>query len=199
MPAPSLEYTPSISRVDLAKGFLFSACETADYITPYPGWGPFIQYLPTLLSTSAKQSSLQVAVEALAFCVMSPLPSHSAYARLANLSYGAALRRINLAISDANESLSDETLMATLLMSIYEVQDISQVDGSSTYHIIVLPTHSGDTNKKPLSKPLGRGHKLGKTPRSPSIRKRPLEVVVQGGPDTNCIRHATQIQGASDH
>lgn len=125
---PTLDYALTISPDNLARGFLFSACETADYVTPYPGWGPFIQCLPTLLSTSAKQSPLQIALEALSFCVMSLLPGHSAYARRANLSYGAALRRINLAISDQNESLSDETLMATLLMSIYEVWLISRVD-----------------------------------------------------------------------
>lgn len=125
---PTLDYALTISPDNLARGFLFSACETADYVTPYPGWGPFVRCLPTLLSTSTEQSSLQIAVEALAYCVMSLLPGRSAYARRANLSYGAALRRINLAISDENESLSDETLMATLLVSIYEVWLTSQVD-----------------------------------------------------------------------
>lgn len=119
-----LSSIPVLPRTDpehRAVSYLFNAFASVSYVVPYPGWGPFIRYLPRLLAKSDRGSALQAATHALAFCITALQPELSSWAVAASRWYGEALWKTNAAVADRSASLSNDTLMAVLLLSVYEV------------------------------------------------------------------------------
>lgn len=112
--------------------FLFSALQSISYETPYPGWGPFVQVLPQLYANTLQNSALQLALRAVAFYTAGRSPEHRQYASFGSHLYGSALREVQRAVLDPVQVNSNETLMATLLLSVYEVSHRKQEHRQTT-------------------------------------------------------------------
>lgn len=89
------------------------------------GYGPFMRYLPALMNGLQPDSPLAAVVEAVALRCAASLPGCEHYANRASQSYGRALHKAGAAIADAPFVHSDQTLMAVLLLAIYEASVLS--------------------------------------------------------------------------
>lgn len=112
--------------------FLFSALQSISYETPYPGWGPFVQVLPQLYANTPQNSALQLSLRAVAFYTVGRSPEHRGYASFGSHFYGSALREVQRAVLDPVQVNSNETLMATLLLSVYELSHCKQEHRQTT-------------------------------------------------------------------
>ena len=81
----------------------------------------FLDALPTLFNNAPNGSVLPLATSALSLAIAGGRSSCSREAILSAKNFGKALVETNKAIRDPVESLKDETLMAVLVLSLYEV------------------------------------------------------------------------------
>ncbi|CAD0107734.1 unnamed protein product, partial [Aureobasidium uvarum] len=97
----------------------------------------FLPFLAPMYSNAAKDSLLQTATHAAALCAISQLPNQEHLHYRAADTYGKAMRIAAGALQDPMQATSDETLQATLLLSLYEATNHSidawsnHVDGAS--------------------------------------------------------------------
>ena len=100
---------------DAALGILFEKCPEVQG----PKWMSVLQILATL----PEGSGLQHIVYACSFLCMKDEPS---MLRESTIEYGRALRAVNEALQDPVACFSDDTLLAILNISIYEVRPLSR-------------------------------------------------------------------------
>lgn len=81
----------------------------------------FLELIVPLYSRSRPDSALQLATNSVALAACGHYPGMQPLIQKAVTSYGKALRRINEDLKDPVKSISDETVLATLVFSLYEV------------------------------------------------------------------------------
>lgn len=98
---------------DAALGILYDRCPEVQG----PKWMSVLQVLARL----PEGSGLQHIVYACSFLCMKDEPS---MLRESTIEYGRALRAVNMALQDPVTCISDDTLLAILNISIYEVRSL---------------------------------------------------------------------------
>ena len=91
---------------------------------PYSRRG-YLDCLLPLYQTTRHDSLLSLATAAVALAIEGGSPSNRHYRELSRSFFGKALVKTSKAIRDPTDSIKDETLMAVLLLSFYEVSSIS--------------------------------------------------------------------------
>ena len=81
----------------------------------------FLDCLPPLYNTTPEGSVLHLATLALSLAINGSHPSCRTEAILSQKFFGEALVMTNSAVQDSIDSVKDETLMAVLLLSLFEV------------------------------------------------------------------------------
>lgn len=123
LPSPQLNIAIPVGR--RARDFLYMATVASSSPSPAYGFGPFVRYLPDLHAQAKPDSALALASDALAYATFSLVPEYAHCARRASVAYGKALRAVGKDIKDESMSRSNEVLMATMLLSCYEVSAIT--------------------------------------------------------------------------
>jgi hypothetical protein len=82
----------------------------------------FLPHLVPMYSNSLEGSALRVATRATALCAISQLPGQKHLAYRATIQYGKSIMAVACALQDPIQARSDETLQATLLLGLFEVQ-----------------------------------------------------------------------------
>lgn len=81
----------------------------------------FLDCLPLLFSRAPSTSLVPLATSAVSLMVVGGSPSRQLERTLARQLFGKALLMVHRAIEDPEESTKDDTLMAVLLLGLYEV------------------------------------------------------------------------------
>ena len=95
--------------------------EYVDIPCKMPALRGFMDLVTPLFTNSSSESSMRYALQAIAFSSVYLDPNRRNMAHWANTYYGKALKSINESLRDPERALTDETLMAILLCSQYEV------------------------------------------------------------------------------
>ena len=82
----------------------------------------FLPYLVPMYGRSEDGSALRVATRATALCALSQLPGLKHLAYRATAQYSKSIMAVASALQDPVKACSDETLQATLLLGLFEVQ-----------------------------------------------------------------------------
>ena len=90
----------------------------------------FLDCLPLLFSRAPSVSLVSLATSAVALMVVGGDPSRQLERTLSRQMFGKALLMVHRAIEDPKESVQDDTLMAVLLLGLYEVSPST----CNTYH-----------------------------------------------------------------
>ena len=88
---------------------------------PYTATSGFFEYLPALYAKSSSRSCLHSSVVAVALANYSCRFNNPEIKVAAASHYGQSVKRLNTAILSPEEARSDETMLATLLLGLYEV------------------------------------------------------------------------------
>lgn len=83
----------------------------------------FLPFLAPMYGASSEDSLLRTATHAAALCAISQLPDQKHLQYRAAATYGKAMRVAAGALQDPLKARSDETLQATLLLCLYEVNN----------------------------------------------------------------------------
>ena len=81
----------------------------------------FVDCIPLLFSRAPSESLVSSATSAVALLVVGGDPSRQLERTLSRQMFGKALLMVHRAIEDPKESIKDDTLMAVLLLGLYEV------------------------------------------------------------------------------
>ena len=126
LPSPLLlpELSPS-SREDVAVSMFFSQIIS---VPRHPETiRGFLECLLPLYTATLDGSLLHQAVASVSLAILGGSPVHLQERLLARRNFGKALKATHRAINDPQESVKDETLMAVLLLGLYEVRQASQI------------------------------------------------------------------------
>ena len=82
----------------------------------------YMECLPSLYTAASNGSLLHQAVASVSLAIAGAAPSNTRDRMLARCKFGEALQSTNRAIRDQEESVKDETLLAVLLLGLYEVR-----------------------------------------------------------------------------
>jgi hypothetical protein len=93
----------------------------------------FLELLAPVYNNAPAASALHDATHAVALSALGAFPDRMALRQEARVVYGQALQKINSALRDPVAAKSDETLLAILLFSMYEVSrlDTCQIETPS--------------------------------------------------------------------
>ena len=81
----------------------------------------YMECLPSLYTTTLDGSLLHQAVASVSLAIAGAAPRNTRDRMLAQTRFGQALQSTNRAIKDQEESVKDETLLAVLLLGLFEV------------------------------------------------------------------------------
>ena len=87
----------------------------------------FLELLVPLYNQASASSALHLATHAVSLSALGNYPGRHRLLQDASVSYGQALRKVNLALKDPIESKSDETVLAILMFSLYEVKHSAEI------------------------------------------------------------------------
>lgn len=93
----------------------------------------FLEYLLPLYNQAKTSSVLHLATSAVALATCGQYPGRHELLRLAVSTYGKALKKLNDDIKDPVMSKSDETVLAILMFSLYEV---SRMVASARFSVV---------------------------------------------------------------
>lgn len=120
-PPPSVSIEEQVVRVYFKNfAFLYQSQDTVR---------GFLPYLVPMYGASEEGSALRVATHAAALCAISQLPGQRQLAFRAASAYGEAIKTVATALKSPSRARSDETLQATLLLSLYEASNFSGSHG----------------------------------------------------------------------
>ncbi|KAL8797390.1 MAG: hypothetical protein Q9195_000545 [Heterodermia aff. obscurata] len=107
----------------------------------------FMECLPSLYTATLDGSLLHQAVASVSLAIAGAAPRNTRDRILAQTKFGEALKSTNRAIKDREESVKDETLLAVLLMGLYEritsIAEASALSGSHDAGALALVKHRG--------------------------------------------------------
>lgn len=81
----------------------------------------FLEYLTPLYTASSSSSVLHDATHAVALFAFGAYPGRENLRQEAGVLYGQALQKVSAALKDPAKATADETLLAVMLFSLYEV------------------------------------------------------------------------------
>ena len=104
----------------------------------------FLELLAPLYNSTKSSSALHLATNAVALAACGNYPGRQDLLREAATTYGKALKKLNDDLKDPAVSRSDETVLAILLFSLYEVSSIitsarSSVAFPSCFCVVSFP------------------------------------------------------------
>jgi len=85
----------------------------------------YLEYLIPMYNAASPDSIIRLATHAVACAGLANYPTKAGLRVYANRNYGRALKDIRNRLKDPELARSDETLMTTLLLSLYEVRATS--------------------------------------------------------------------------
>lgn len=93
----------------------------------------FLEYLVPLYNRARPSSVLHLATSAVAMATVGQYPGRAELIRRAVSTYGKALKKLNDDLKDPVMSKSDETVIAILMFSLYEVRPLSPSSFQNAY------------------------------------------------------------------
>lgn len=112
-------WQPTFSLVDQAIWFTFR-----NYLVPITSMTntrSMLLYVMPMYLASYSNSPLRIATASVALCALSKVPGRRSITSEACVYYGRAMRAVSEAIRDPAQATSDDTLMAVLILGMYEV------------------------------------------------------------------------------